>query len=90
MTNGGSTLSKLVCAGLSYDGGVTNITTGEGVTITAGATAYNLNGTSTQTFTIAVAENTDASQRVFTFKAENLLNRDAFLAFSVTQPGAGS
>lgn len=90
VTNGGSTLSKLVCAGLSYDGGVTTITTGEGVTITAGATAYNLNGTSTQTFTVAVAENTDASQRVFTFKAENLLNRDAFLAFSVTQPGAGS
>lgn len=88
VTNGGSTLSKLVCTGVSYDGGVTTITTGEGITITPGAVTYNANGTSTQAFTVAVTANAAATQRVFTLKAENLLKSSTCAQFTIVQPAA--
>jgi hypothetical protein len=86
VSNTGSTLSKLVCSGVSYDGGSTTITTGEGISITAGAVTYSANGTSTQVFTVAIEANASGSQRVFTLKAENMLNRDSQATFTVTQP----
>lgn len=85
VTNTGSTLSKLVCTGLSIGGGAA-VTTGEGLTITPGTVTYLTDGTSTQEFTVAVTANASGSQRVFTLKAENLLNRDTNVQFTVTQP----
>lgn len=85
VTNVGSTLSKLVCTGISYDGGSTTLTTGEGISITSDAPVYNPDGTSSQSFTVSITQNTETSGRVFTLKAENLLNRDASLTFTVTQ-----
>lgn len=89
VTNNGSTLSKLVCTGLTVDT-ADPVTTGEGITITPGTVSYNADGTSTQVFTVAVEANAAAVQRVFTLKAENLLNRDAQAAFTVVQPAAGT
>ena len=79
VTTSGSTTSKLVCV---------DPNDGIGILITPGSTTYNLDGTTTQTFTVAIDANTGTA-RTITFRAENLLNRDTYKEFTVAQ-AAGS
>lgn len=76
VTTTGSTTSKLVCK--IPDDGI-------GILITPGTTTYNLDGTTTQTFTVSIDANATGAVRTITFRAENLLNRDAYKEFTVVQ-----
>lgn len=76
LTTTGSTTSKLVC----WDPN-----DGIGILITPGTTTYNLDGTTTQTFTVSIDANTTGAVRTITFRAENMLNRDTYTQFTVEQ-----
>lgn len=76
VTTTGSTTSKLVCK--IPDDGI-------GILITPGTTTYNLDGTTTQTFTVSIDANTTGAVRTITFRAENMLNRDTYKEFTVEQ-----
>lgn len=76
VTTTGSTNSKLVCI---------NPNDGIGILITPGTKTYNLDGTTTQTFTVSIDANTTGAVRVITLSAENMLDRDSKTQFTVTQ-----
>ncbi len=76
VTTTGSTNSKLVC--IDPNDGI-------GILITPGTKTYNLDGTTTQTFTVSIDANTTGAERVITLSAENMLDRDSKKQFTVTQ-----
>ncbi len=78
VTNNGSTTAKLVC--ITPDDGI-------GISIVpTGTTRYNHDGTSEQDFTVSIPDaNSDAVARVFTIRAENMLNKHTYAEFTVTQ-----
>lgn len=78
VTNNGTTTSKLVC--ITPNDGI-------GISIVPGATIkYNHDGTSEQEFTVSIPDaNAGAANRVFTIRAENMLNKHTYKEFTVTQ-----